>query len=165
MTMSLQNLISNAETLARAGDDEKTVSLAEDLIQRFPDEMEVWALRAYLYARRQKYEQAIDDLTRAIEINPLEPFLFHDRGRYELAVGKPESAVDDFGKGLNLCDHYGNDYYRESLHFHRAEAFLMLGKRREALSDLSRVRADYRAWIRSLRTKTELLAECEYPPA
>jgi tetratricopeptide (TPR) repeat protein len=162
MTAELQHLISNAEKLAKAGDDEKATLLAEDVIKRFPDEMEVWALRAYLYARRQKYEQAIADLTRAIEINSLEPFLFHDRGRYELMAEQPQSAVNDFGKGLDLCDSYGNDYYRESLHFHRAEAFLMLGKKREALSDLSRVREDYRVWIRSLRTRTEMLAECGF---
>jgi tetratricopeptide (TPR) repeat protein len=160
MMPTLHDLISNAERLARAGDDEKATSLANDLVERFPEEMEVWALRAYLHAREGQHELAIIDISHAIERNSLEPALFHDRGRYELAAGQPERAADDFGKGLELCDYHKNDYYRESLYFHRAEAFLRLKRKREALADLGHVRDDYTAWINKLRTKSELLQEC-----
>jgi len=69
--------------------------------------------------------------------------------------------VDDFTMGLVLCDHYNNDYYREPLHFLRADGLLKLGKKRVALRDLEHVRADFSSWTYKLRTKAELLAECD----
>ena len=36
----------------------------------------------------------------------------------------------------------------------------MLGKKGDALKDLEHVRADFSAWTYKLRTKAELLAEC-----
>jgi tetratricopeptide (TPR) repeat protein len=129
-------------------------------VGRYPNEMEAWSLRAYLHARNHNYQEVVADVTRAIDVNALEPSLFFYRGRYDLVLGKEESAVTDFSRGLELCDRYNDDYYRESLHFFRAEAFVRLGRKREALADLAHVRNDYKMWIDKLRTKADLLAEC-----
>ena len=160
MNPDLDGLIGRADTLAKDGRYEEALSLATDLVQRYPDEMKVWSMRAYLYTCKDDYERAIADLSQAIGLNPAEPVLFYDRGRYQSRLGLFEAAADDFGKGLALCDHYRDDYYRESLHFFRAEALIELGRKREALEDLSHVRDDLRTWTFKLRTKSELLAQC-----
>lgn len=160
----LKKVISKVEGLARAGRQEEAMNLASEMIERHPESMDVWSLRAYLHGRSGNYSEAIADLTRAIEINPLEPHLFYDRGLKHLAQNDFEAAVLDFGKGLNLCEYYNSDYYREPLHFLRAEAFCKLGKKHEALRDLERVQTTFTSWTYKLRTKAELLEECNRLP-
>ena len=140
------------------------MSLADTLVARYPNEMEAWSLRGHLHARNHNYLEAIANVTRAIDVNLLEPSLFFDRGRYELALGKQESAAKDFSKGLELCDQHNDSYYRESLHFFRAEALIRLGRKREAVEDLAHVRADFKMWIDRLRSKADLLADCDQVP-
>jgi tetratricopeptide (TPR) repeat protein len=164
MSESLDDLISKAKSLDRTGHNEEAMSLATQMVEQHPNEMKPWSLRAYLHAGKHDYEQATADLTRAIAINSMEPKLFWDRGRYESLQDHYQSAVSDFGKGLELCDHYKDDYYRESLHFFRAEALIRLARKREALADLEHVREDLKTWTYKLRTKLELLAECEKLP-
>ena len=155
MSSSLNSLVLKAKQLARAGDHEKAISLADELVGRYPNEMEAWSLRAYLHARNHNYQEAVADVTRAIDVNALEPSLFFDRGRYDLVLGREESAVTDFSRGLELCDRHNDDYYRESLDFFRAEAFVRLGRKREVLADLVFVRDDYKMWIDKLRSKAD----------
>ncbi len=133
-------------------------------MERYPNEMEAWSLLGHLHARNHNYQEAIANIARAIDVNPLEPSLFFDRGRYELALGMEKSAVTVFSKGLELCDHHNDDYYRESLHFFRAEALIRLGRKREAVEDLVHVRADFKMWTDKLRNKADLQAECDQLP-
>jgi len=156
----LNDLIARAEALARAGDQDGAISMATELVAMYPNELKVWLLRADLYGLNRRYADAIADLTRAIEINPMEPSLLHARGLDALALGNYQEALKDFARGLELCDYHGNDYYRESFHFLRAEAFLRLGKKKEALADLAHVREGMKTWTYALRSKSDLLAEC-----
>jgi tetratricopeptide (TPR) repeat protein len=164
MNSTIDSLVSKAEKLARSDNHEEAMALALSLIERYPEETRVWSLRAYLHGRNREHSKAIADLTRAIEINRMEPKLFYDRGLEELALRDNQAAADDFTTGLELCDHYANDYYRESLHFLRAEAFLGLGRKQRALADLEHVRDDLKSWTFKLRTKAELLDECNSLP-
>jgi tetratricopeptide (TPR) repeat protein len=171
MISELDNLIAAAKKRARDGDNEGAMSLANDLIDRYTNEWRVWSLRAYLQRRSGRYAEAVSDLTRAIEITIINleesaqaglitVDLLFNRGADKFALGDTHSAIEDFSSGLALCDRYASDDYRETLHFWRAEAFLRLGKKSEALSDLRRVRDDFRFWTYELRTKADLLAEC-----
>lgn len=173
MTPSLDNLIAKAKELARKDEAEKAMALANELTTQHPDELRVWSLRAYLHGRSGNYAEAVADFTRAIEINAKEPELGLDkgiltavdllfnRGADSFALGNNQLAIDDFTKGLDLCDRYGSDDYRETLLFWRAEALLKLGKKREALSDITQVRDDFSFWTYKLRTKSDLLADCQ----
>ena len=140
------------------------MSLASDLTQQYPRETAVWSLRAYLHGLIRDHSKAIEDLTHAIEINGMEPKLFFDRGIEELAVQHNQAAADDFTTGLKLCDHYGDDYYREALHFLRAEALLGLARKQLAIADLQHVREDFKFWTFKLRTKSELVEACAKLP-
>ena len=159
MTPSIENLITKARELARSGDDEKAMSIADALIQSHPDQSDCWSLRAYLRARNHHYQDAIADVTHAITASPIQPSLFFDRGRYEMADGQLESAIADFSRGLKLCDEHGDNYYSETLHFFRAEALIKFGRGFAAVEDLTHVRDDFKLWTDRLRTKEDLLAE------
>jgi tetratricopeptide (TPR) repeat protein len=159
MKYTVENLATKAKELARLGDDEKAMSIADALIQEHPNDSRSWSLRAYLHARNSHYRNAIADVTQAIGASPAEPSLFFDRGRYEIALGQLESAIEDFSHGLKLCDDHKDDYYRETLHFFRADALIKVGKTFAAAEDLKHVRDDFRLWTDSLRTKEDLLDE------
>jgi tetratricopeptide (TPR) repeat protein len=176
MTPSVDDLIAKAEKMAKSDDDKGAMSLANDLVTQYPNEMKVWSLHAYLNGRSGNYAEAVSDFTRAIEINAKEPELGLDkgiltavdlrfnRGADNFALGNNQSAIDDFTKGLDLCDRHHSDDYRETLLFWRAEALLKLGKKHEALSDLARVRDDFSFWTYKLRTKADLLVDCNRLP-
>ena len=167
MIPSVDKLISEARELA--GKDVLTaMSLANSLAAQYPDEPKVWSLRAHMHARSGSYAEAISDWTRAIELNSSRPStnpmlaldLLLNRGADKFALGENESAIVDFTEALHLCDQYSTDDYRETLRFWRAEALLKLGKRRQALLDLANVRDNFQFWTYKLRTKAELVADC-----
>ncbi|MDC0744980.1 tetratricopeptide repeat protein [Polyangium mundeleinium] len=130
------------------------------LVEQYPEDPHVWDTLAYAHSSSDDYVAAIAAISRAIELNPKDPALFFDRGEYALQTGDHERAVADFGQGLVLCDEPRWEYLREVLHFLRAEAFVHLGKKAEALADLSHVRDDYRYWTTELRSKADLLVMC-----
>jgi hypothetical protein len=98
--------------------------------------------------RSSNYRQAIEVLTRAIEINPLEISYLFSRGVDELKLRNFVRAESDF------------THFLEALYFMRAEAFLGQQRRGEAAADLAYVDDDFRFWTYDqLRTKADLLAE------
>jgi len=162
MRKELNELIAKAKKLVNDKNREEAMSLADQLVEQYPNETESWGLRAYLHALNQSYNDAIADMTRAIEITPTEVFYFYSRGRYRFALQENQLAVDDFTNGLHLCSQYKKEDYREELHFWRAEAFLRLGRQNEALFDLAHVPGDeYTSWTDRLRTKADLVADCQ----
>jgi tetratricopeptide (TPR) repeat protein len=160
VSLGLERLISEVEKQLDAGDDDKAMLMATQLVEKYPNEFEVWSLRAHLHARNRDYLQAVADLSHAIVINPNEPCLFFERGWSYLRLREAQSATRDFSEGLNLCERYGSDYYREILHFMRAEALLSMRRPDDALADLAHVREEFTMWTYKLRSKSDLVAEC-----
>jgi tetratricopeptide (TPR) repeat protein len=158
MNEDLDGIISRIKDLARNKQEKEAMTLATGLVESHPGEMKVWSTRAFLYALGKNYDEAVSDLTQAIGLNSMEPVFFWNRGCYESRLARFDHAVKDFDKGLELCDHYKDDYYREALHFFRAEALIELGRKHDAANDLSHVRDDFSFWTYKLRTKAELLA-------
>jgi tetratricopeptide (TPR) repeat protein len=156
------DLISIAKEKAHRGDQNGAMSLAVQLVEQYPTEARVWSLRSFLFALRKEFAKALTDITRAINIHP-EPHFFFTRGRYNFELGDDQSAVKDFSTGLHF-DHYEDDSYREELYFWRAEAFIRLGNKREALSDLAHLHKDKQTWTYELRSKLDLLVACDKLP-
>jgi Flp pilus assembly protein TadD len=117
MNKNVEALIAQTESIARSGDEAEALRRATELVRTYPGNFRVWSLRAYLFGREKQYSKAIADLTRAIELNGLEPDFFFNRGSYFFHLEEHDNAVRDFTKGLELCDYHGNDYYRDTLHF------------------------------------------------
>lgn len=141
-------------------DERGALEDALDFTTRYPDKPAVWNTLAFAYQWEEKYSEAIAAMNRVIELEPREPAYFDHRGRYALMAGDYDLAIADFSRGLVLCDEWNNDYYRQPLHFQRAEAFLQLGRKAEALADLHHVDDDHIAWTIQVRSKAELLALC-----
>jgi Flp pilus assembly protein TadD len=48
------------------------------------------------------YEGAIDDFTKAIELNPTNADIYMDRGRAKRAIGDLKGCADDFEEAVKL---------------------------------------------------------------
>jgi tetratricopeptide (TPR) repeat protein len=164
MPVTLDSYVSQIDAMLEADDTNQALLLADELVEQYPEEIRAWMIRGHLYAEHGDYSEALIDLTRAIELDADEPALFLARGRYALELGDFRQAVRDFSLGIEVCDRLQNDDHREMLHFLRAEVYLRLRKKREALSDLSHVRDEVAAWTYRLRTKAELLNEASQLP-
>lgn len=159
MGLTLDAKIKEIEAQFRAGDP-GALPQASKLIEKYPNEMGAWMLRAYIHGIQRNYNKAIDDLTHAIDISPTEPCLFFDRGRYYLRSSDYQNAIDDFTNGLAACDLHSSDYYRETLHFFRADMYLKLGNKKAACEDLKNVQDGFDIWTDRFCSKQELLAQC-----
>ena len=161
MSSALEVSIAKAKKMARNNDVPGAMVVANRMLSEYPDQIEVWMLQGYLHELNEEYEQAKADITRAIELNELEPHLFYSRGRLLYQLGKLREAVQDFGKGLDLCDYHKNDYYRHELLFWRAATLLKLGDKKGSLDDLSRLPDDFSSWTDRSQTKQDLVAACQ----
>jgi len=160
MNLDLEQGIYKVRDVASFGNTEEAVSIANALVQQYPGEIRVWMARAHVQALMGDDEAVVSDVSKAIKINPMEPDLFFNRGRFRLRTANISGAIDDFTKGLELCDSHNNDYYRETLLFMRAEALARLGRTSDALADLAHVRDDFRIYTTCLRNKADIVAEC-----
>jgi hypothetical protein len=73
---------------------------------------------------------------------------------------RAKDVLRDGGNRRDLCDSLNDNYSRSALHFERAEAFIRLAKKAEALEDAQRVPDDIRWWTFELRTKEDLIRDC-----
>jgi tetratricopeptide (TPR) repeat protein len=153
---SLDTRIANARRLESSGQAEKAMLLADALVEENPSEAKVWALRAHLYTLVGNYLKANSDITSAIDICPSDPYLFFRRGLNHLELRNWPEAITDFTRGLGLRD----AAYESAFRFARAEAFIGLGKKPEALLDLAHVPDECKMWTYRLRSKAELVSEC-----
>jgi len=133
---------------------------AVKLVEQYPENSRAWDTLACAHQAKNDYPAAIAALSRAIELNPKRPVLFLKRGEYALHTGDHERAVADLSQSLVLSDELNWNACREELHFLRAETFVQLGKKAEALADLSHVRDDYVSWRAEPRSKADLLVLC-----
>jgi tetratricopeptide (TPR) repeat protein len=161
MSSTLDEVVATAHRLVKQKKRGEAMSLANQAIAQYPDEMEAWLLRGYLHELSEDYVVAAADLTVAIELKAKEPHLYYSRGRYYFQLNDLDSAVNDFSKALELCDYYKSDYYKEELYFWRAEALLRLGKKDAALKDINNLQDDFKSWSYALRTKQDLQADCQ----
>lgn len=158
---SMSDVIRESKRLTEAGKyDEAQASLAA-LAAANPDHPEVHAARAYLHAHKREYDVAAQHMDRAIAFAEAEPEYFFARGRYHLMAGHFAKAVDDASRLLELCAQYDWDYYREAAYFIRAEAYLRIGNANAAKRDCEHIRDEAVVWLGEVRSKKELVIDCE----
>jgi tetratricopeptide (TPR) repeat protein len=155
--LSLENL----KALARAEKYREAEEILRELLERYPREAQIHAAAAYVRNFEGRTLEAIAEMSEAIRINPDEPAFYFTRGRWNVVSERYAEAIEDLSETIRLSAHYQNEYYAESAYFFRAEAFLRGGDFERARADCAHVRAGFRLWVRSLRTREEILAECE----
>lgn len=93
-----------------------------------------WAYwyRSWAYAQTKQYQLAMNDLDRAISIDPNESDFFNDRGNVWLEVGQNERALQAFNQAIQLKPNYSIPYGNRGIALYRLkqpdEALVALNK-------------------------------------
>jgi tetratricopeptide (TPR) repeat protein len=63
-----------------------------------PDHASAFHDRALIYAQQKKYQEALDDLSRAQFLVPNSPLPYFNRGRVYETMGKRAEAINEYKK-------------------------------------------------------------------
>jgi tetratricopeptide (TPR) repeat protein len=89
-------------------------------------------MRGVAYADLGNFKQAIEDYSRAIEIEPGFPEAYYNRGKDYTELGNFKKAVEDYTKAIAIKPDYAMAYNG------RGNAYFDLGNQREAIADYGR---------------------------
>lgn len=116
---------------------EKAISYFTEAIKKNPDpplDYTAYQLRSVSYASIQKYKEAMEDITKAIELDPKESTGYYKRGQYYLvAFDQPEKALKDFDTAITFGERSAEVYH------YRGAALFKLGRFQEAVESYSLV--------------------------
>lgn len=91
------------------------------------------AMKHYAQATKNfemgKYERAIKEYNKAIELNPFDAHAYNGRGESRSNLDKLEEAMADFNKALKFAPDYSTSYYE------RGNLRLKLGEYKDAIED------------------------------
>lgn len=116
---------------------EKAISYFTEAIKKNPDpplDYTVYQLRSVSYASIQKYKEAMEDITKSIELDPKQGVGYYKRGQYYLvAFDQPEKALKDFDTAITFGERSAEVYH------YRGAALKKLGRFQEAVESYSLV--------------------------
>lgn len=158
---TLEMEVKVVESLLSSRQYDEALAKCADLRARHPRSRRVLRLQAHVRYRLGDFSGAIGDLSEIVELEPKEPDGYFTRGRYLLKCGSPGLAIADFTRVVTLSKLWNSEYYVEAALFYRAEALIRCRRFREARQDCMRLRDGTSLWVDSLRSKEQILADCE----
>ncbi len=118
---------------ARQGDVEGALDAFSVAIAANPDGASIpYYYRGLVYIEEGQVNEAIDDFTKAVEIDSHFPQAYAARGTAYLMISRPAKAAEDFNKALQL------DPKNATTYVNRARAYMGLQMNEEAEADLDR---------------------------
>lgn len=171
---SLSDQLTHQITEAQRLELQKQINREIERLSQSKDRDREWATRlrealkqrAIMMEQARKFKQAEADLTQAVQVAPVDPAIYADRGYFYMRVGRypdalgdfvsgtrlePDNAIFSYGAGrvlANLQDYAAAvDLYNRALELDptharrflsRAEAFVALGRYDEARPDYDR---------------------------
>lgn len=118
--------------LSEAGKDEEVVALAGKRLGRSPDCRETRVLRATALEMLKKLDEAIDDWTAVMLIDPDDAAPYYARGTLHFRRRRYAQALADFNRAEALDD----GYFAEVIHIDRGWCHLRLGDLEKAEDDV-----------------------------
>ncbi len=89
-------------------------------------------VRGRTHYEQKEYSQAVDQYTKAIQMDGKDPQAFYQRGLAYVAQNEYQEAIADYTSALELNPRYVQAYY------HRAIAHQLLGEHDQAIADYTR---------------------------
>jgi len=96
-----------------------------------PQRDKPYGFRADALSAQGKFEDAIMDYTRAIELDPVDKLNYLQRAEAYAHTGEPEKALTDLSKAISLDSKDATAYYN------RGTVWVDLGKHKEAIDDFT----------------------------
>lgn len=105
------------EELYKQGNFEEIIALLTDeVLENLLEKDKDKAVKLYIWRgtsryNKKKYDEAITDFNKAIEIIPQNEFAFYDRGLAMFAKKEYDKAIVDYSIIINLDSDYADVYY------------------------------------------------------
>jgi Flp pilus assembly protein TadD len=119
---------------AQLYDPKLTISSCTEYLNSHPenrdDEAASYFYRGTALGASERYDEAIEDLGKAIEIAPAWPMPYNSRARALMSKGEPARAIDDYGTLVELSPR------NAAVYVDRAFAYMRLKDFDHALADL-----------------------------
>ncbi len=119
-------------TWTQVGYWKNSVTLFEHAFQVTGHNSTVYNNRGNAYASLGNYTQAIEDLQKAIELNPRYVEAYNNRGYVYMKLGDYRQAIEDLQKAIELNPKYAEAYNN------RGNAYAQLGNYGQAIEDLQK---------------------------
>lgn len=97
-----ETLLEQARDAASAGDLDTGLALFEQLTSRYPDYAEGWNQRAILHFLRGDLQGSLDDIARALELEPRHFGALAGRGQCYLRLDRPQESLAAFEASLAI---------------------------------------------------------------
>jgi len=107
------------------------IKIAENEPIVHPEIAGTYCDRGYAYDELEKYTDAVNDYTKAIEIDPEYTFAYNNRGTVYVKQKKYQNAINDFSKAIELNP---NDTFAYN---NRGIVFVKCGKIQNAINDFN----------------------------
>jgi tetratricopeptide (TPR) repeat protein len=151
-------ILGKVRRLADAQQLDEAIQLCSRLIDSEPNLYDAFKQRAHLFARIGKWTSAIEDITRAIELNSEEPAFYFSRARWHIQAKEFVEAIRDLGEVIDLEKYHSDTYYLESAYFFRALCHRGIGRPDLVLKDCENVSEDFSTYtLGVIQQKSELM--------
>jgi tetratricopeptide (TPR) repeat protein len=154
-----QRITEDIVALARQNSD-LAFEQINKIIEEKPDEYWAWSLRSYVYSTIGDFENAIDDIDHAINIEFYEPSNHQEKAIILIQTNDISGAIYCLSNSIEIGEKFDISYYESYCRFIRAFCYCKIGDFFSAEQDLLMVDDEDTAWIDRLRTKAELLEAC-----
>jgi protein O-mannosyl-transferase len=120
-----------AKTIIRSRVWSDSLVLVNDILSKHPDVYTALNCRGSIYLEEHKFDNALADFNRALQINPHNDRAYANRGLLFAKTGRHDAAVADFNVALEL------DPLNQAALLNRARIFALSGETEKAKRDFS----------------------------
>jgi tetratricopeptide (TPR) repeat protein len=89
-----QGMVADAIAARQAYDFDRALTLLNTVVERVPDYSEGWNQRAFIWFLKQDYEKSLEDLDRALALEPMHFAALAGKGLNFLGMGRRQLAIN-----------------------------------------------------------------------
>lgn len=153
----LEKELRNALDYSEKKNYPEAIKIFTRIIQEYPDNIEGYRERSYVYALMKEWDKALLDIDKVVSLDSKNAASYFTRGRWFLSTDNAHAAAADFSNVLMIESESGSSYFSETAYFFRSLAYLDMELYVKALEDTSKVRDDFAVYFKGrLRSKREI---------
>ena len=139
------------------------LDIADQVVRKYPMELSALRKKADILSLMSNVQESLLVRTRLHTLNSQEPADYYDLARHSLSLGQNSESVKWCRKGLELCEWYGDEYYKHAFYFYLANALYNMSIYKEAVDVANKLPLGYQVHLGEVgnRTKEDLLKLCE----
>lgn len=156
-----------ADILQETGSPDKSITYYDKILEKYPDDEEIWYNRGYAYGRMKKLDKSLADYNKSLELKPSAYQVLVARGNTYLQMGNVDLAKKDYEAAMDYtpeqaCFGLGNvaiaqKNYNEAIRYYdktlavspdfapaylmKGQALLQVEKKQEAVEALKKAKA------------------------